>query len=89
MTEKSTLIARHRVHHAKGEVANPGETFTVAADLAAKLVASKAAMRAPEREAPAPLPKSGRKGKAAAKPKPEPVAAESEAAPELEAIDLD
>ena len=81
MSEKSELIAIHRVHYGRDAVANPGETFSVDSDTAGKLVASKAARRAPE-AAVLTSPKAGPKTKRTttlAKPKaPEAALAEAE-----------
>ena len=67
MSDKTALIAIHRVHYGRDAVANPGETFSVDSDTATRLVKSKAASAAPKPSVPEALPKSGiRKTKAKA-----------------------
>ena len=83
MSDKTPLVAIPRVHYGRDAVANPGETFSVDSDTAARLVKSKAASAALKPPAPEALPKSGLRKTKAAKPK-APVA-EVEPVPEADA----
>ena len=62
------LIAVHRVHYAKDKVAAPGSAFEVDADVAEKLVASKAARRVKVEAAIPSTPKAGPRTKRATAP---------------------